>query len=37
MNWKKIVVELAKYLVGVLAGALGVTCTGCASIPFFIF
>lgn len=34
---KKIVIEILKYLVGVLAGALGMTVSGCAAIPIFSF
>lgn len=34
---KKIVIEIVKFLIGAVAGALGMTVTGCAAIPIFNF
>lgn len=37
VNWKKITVEILKYALGVILGAIGVTASGCASVPVFLF
>ena len=34
---KKILIEIAKFLIGAIAGALGMSVTGCAAVPVFAF
>lgn len=37
VKWKRIGFEIFKYALGVILGALGVTVSGCASVPMFVF
>ena len=36
-KWKKVALEILKYAIGAILGALGLTATGCVAFPQFIF
>ncbi len=36
-KWKKVALEIFKYAIGAILGALGLSATGCVSFPQFIF
>ena len=36
-NWKKVLIDILKYAVGAIIGAVGVTASGCACVPQFFF
>lgn len=36
-KWRKVAFDILKYAVGAIFGALGLSLTGCSSVPMFIF